>query len=97
MRWDAPLVHLLQSTNLVGFEPKRFSLNLRDEIAPFDGPIDNDSRDVRAVEKFSSPERVLDRGENFSFPMVDNWTDWPMTGKGVDSESAVETHQTHDK
>jgi hypothetical protein len=40
---DAPLVHLLQSTNLVGFEPQRFSFNLRDEIAPFDRPIDNES------------------------------------------------------
>lgn len=39
---NTPLVDLLQSTNLVGFEPQRFSLNLRDEMAPFDGSVDHD-------------------------------------------------------
>lgn len=39
---NTPLVDLLQSTNLVGFEPQRFSLNLRDEMAPFDESVDRD-------------------------------------------------------
>ena len=42
VRRNAPLVDLLQSTNLVGFETQRFSLDLRDKMAPFDGSVDSD-------------------------------------------------------
>jgi hypothetical protein len=42
VRRNASLVDLLQSTNLVGFETQRFSLDLRDKMAPFDGSVDSD-------------------------------------------------------
>jgi hypothetical protein len=50
---DAPLVHLLQSANLIGLEPQCFSLDLRDEMAPFDGSVDDDSQKADVEGNFS--------------------------------------------